>query len=90
VEPGLGAFDGGDTASAFVGIRGVAVAVTLSPTAHHLPSGPCSTYGSADLPREEATTRAVERIRGAGELPVRKRQRRGSRGASGSQGDGPT
>jgi hypothetical protein len=90
VEPGLGAFDGGDAASALVGIRGVAVAVAWSPTTHHLPSGLCSTYDSTDLLREEATTRAAERIWGAGELPIMKKKRRGSRGATGSQGDGPT
>jgi hypothetical protein len=81
---------GGDAASAFVGIRGVAVAVAWSPTTHHLPSGPCSTYDSADLLREEATTRAAEQIWGTGELPVRKQKRRGSWGATGSQGDGLT
>jgi hypothetical protein len=34
-------------------------------------------YGNADLLREEATTRAAERIWGTGELPIRKQKRRG-------------
>jgi hypothetical protein len=74
VEPVLGAFDGGDAASAFVGIRGVAVAVAWSPTTHQgsRATGPRATAQAGgrgcSKPRgDEIGGKGRERIESGGE-----------------------